>query len=361
MTHILYAAPLSLFSGKARAYLTYKQVEFEERFADRDIYRTIIVPRIGYPVMPVTITQDDQAIQDTSELIDYFEDQSPDYSVCPTTPVQSFVAALFELYGDEWLIIPAMHYRWVYNKDFALAEFGQIALPDGTPQEQLAAAQKTSAMFQGAVPLLGATPQMGPAVEASYIGFLHGFNRHLEDHDFLLGGKPCQGDFGLLGPLYAHLYRDPESGKLMKREAPNVAAWVERMVSVPFVAKGGFVADDQIPSTLLPILKRMMAEQGPCLLDLFEKMASLKADDPDKDIPRAIGMHPFTMEGQTGSRMIMPYTQWMAQRAFEQLAPMPVAAQERAHDLLAQVDGKSFIDATITAPVTRVNHRIVWR
>lgn len=361
MTHILYAAPLSLFSGKARSYLTYKQLDVEERFADRDVYREIILPRIGYPVMPVTITDDDQAIQDTSELIDYFEDQSPDYAVKPITPVQNFVAALFELYGDEWLIIPAMHYRWVYNKDFALAEFGRIALPNGTPQEQRAAAEKTSAMFQGAVPLLGATPQMASAVEASYLGFLNEFDHHLQTHDFLLGGKPCQGDFGLLGPLYAHLYRDPESGKLMKREAPHVASWVERMIASPFIARGDFLDGDQIPETLLPILRRMMGEQGPCLLDLFEKMTALKANDPDKDIPRVIGMHGFTMEGKTGTRMIMPYTQWMAQRAFEQVALMEPEARHHAHALLNDINGAAFIEATIGAPVKRVNHRIVWR
>ena len=360
MTHILYAAPLSLFSGKARAYLTCKQVPFEERFADRDVYRTIILPRIGYPVMPVTITEDDTAIQDTSELIDYFEAHSPEVAVRPMSAVQNFVAALFELYGDEWLVIPAMHYRWRYNREFALAEFGKIALPDGTPDEQRAAAEKTSAMFEAATPLLGAAEGMIPAVEASYLGFLRDFDHHLQFNDFLLGDRPCQGDFGFIGPLYAHLYRDPASGALMKREAPRVAAWVERMIARPFEVKGAFSSGDDIPETLLPILERMMAEQLPCLLDLVNKLAAFKSNNPDTDIPRMIGMHEFTMERQTGTRMMIPYTQWMLQRALSIRDAMTDRERDRTAAILDRVGGAALISLQVTAPVTRVNHRIVW-
>ncbi|MEM1192999.1 MAG: glutathione S-transferase [Pseudomonadota bacterium] len=360
MTHHLYAAPLSLFSGKARSYLTYKQVPVEEHFADRDVYREIILPRIGYPVMPVTITDDDKAIQDTSALMDEFERRAPEPAVRPVGPVQNLVASLFELYGDEWLVIPAMHYRWVYNRDFALGEFGKIAAPGESEANQRAAAEKSSAMFQGAVPLLGATPEMADAVEASYLAFLHDFDTHLADHDFLLGGRPCQGDFGLIGPLYAHLYRDPASGEIMKRAAPRVAAWAERMIAQPFVAPGKFLEGDEIPATLMALLTRMMAEQGPCLLDLFEKMAVFKRDNPGAPIPRMIGMHPFTMAGKTGSRMMLPYTQWMAQRALDHLADMDEAARGRVDRLMAMCGGGDLVKARISARVQLANHKIVW-
>ncbi|MEL6379663.1 MAG: glutathione S-transferase N-terminal domain-containing protein [Pseudomonadota bacterium] len=360
MTHHLYAAPLSLFSGKARAYLTYKQVPVEEHFADRDVYRDIILPRIGYPVMPVTITDDDEAIQDTSALMDAFERRAPEPAVRPDGAVQNVVASLFELYGDEWLVIPAMHYRWVYNRDFALGEFGKIAAPGESVEMQRAAAEKTSAMFQQAVPLLGASAEMADAVETSYLGFLQDFDTHLARHDFLLGGRPCQGDFGLIGPLYAHLYRDPASGEMMKREAPRVAAWVERMIAKPFVADGAFVEGDDIPETLIPLLTRMMAEQGPCLLDLFEKLAAFKREKPDAPIPRMIGMHAFTMSGKTGSRMIIPYTQWMAQRALDLLVPMAPATRARVDAVMEACGGTALAGATIAAPVTLENHKIVW-
>jgi len=53
----------------------------------------------------------------------------------------------------------------------------------------------------------------------------------LETHDFLFGARPNLAEFTLYGPLYAHLYRDPESGAIMKAKAPRVAAWTERLLS----------------------------------------------------------------------------------------------------------------------------------
>jgi 4-hydroxybenzoyl-CoA reductase subunit alpha len=54
------------------------------------------------------------------------------------------VALLFEVYGDEWLVIPAMHYRWNYNLDFILEEFGKTLIPDASPEEQYAVGEKIS-------------------------------------------------------------------------------------------------------------------------------------------------------------------------------------------------------------------------
>ena len=118
-SYTLYGGPLSYFTGKARAYLNWKGVDYEERLATRDVYAEIIIPRIGYPMIPLLISSDDQAIQDTTEIIDHFEDRDGDPSVFPDGPRQRLAAHLLELYGDEWLVIPAMHYRWAHNRDFA--------------------------------------------------------------------------------------------------------------------------------------------------------------------------------------------------------------------------------------------------
>ena len=87
---------------------------------------------------------------------------------------------------------------------------------------------------------------MIPAIEQSYRRLLGELDAHFRDHDFLFGGRPSIGDFGLIGPMYAHLYRDPYPGKLMRETAPNVAAWVERMQS-PEPVDGDFLADDGFP------------------------------------------------------------------------------------------------------------------
>ncbi len=358
---ILYGGKLSYFSGKARAYLHYKKIDFSEEKATPKIYKTIIMPRIGYPMIPVTLMPDDTIIQDTTELMDYYDARREPRAVTPPTPRQRLVSSLMELYGDEWLVIPAMHYRWVYNRDFALAEFGTLALPHGNKQEQYEVGEKAAKMFEGSVPLLGATREAAPAIEKSYITLLHDLNVHFEIHDFLLGGKPCAGDFGLIGPLYAHLYRDPASGEIMKREAPAVTKWVERMIADPLLVEGDFLPNDAIPDTLLPVLSRMMDEQGPCLMDIIAKVSDFKSQNPNKKIPRAIGMHPFTVEGTTANRLIFPYTQWLAQRAFEPVHALTNDGKQGVNQLLTKIGSQDFIDIAFKTPVTRKNHRLVWR
>src|SRR5690606_28198136 len=93
------------------------------------------------------------------------------------------------------------------------------------------------------------------------------------------GGRPSIGDYGLIGPLYAHLYRDPASGRLMREKAPQVAAWVERMIDPP--AAGGFLPDDELPPTLLPVLQRMFTEQVPVLQETARQLQQWADANPD--------------------------------------------------------------------------------
>ena len=88
--------------------------------------------------IPTLITPDDTVVQDSTEIIDLLEQRFPQSPVHPATPWQRIVACLLELCGDEWLIMTAIHYRWTKpeNREFALAEFGRQARPNGTPEEQ---------------------------------------------------------------------------------------------------------------------------------------------------------------------------------------------------------------------------------
>lgn len=361
--YILYGGELSYFTGKARAYLRWKGVDFEERQATRDIYQSIIVPRIGYPMIPLLITPGDDAIQDTSEIMDYFEDKTPNPAFVPAGPRQQVAARLLELYGDEWLVIPAMHYRWHYNRDFAYSEFGKNVMPDATPEQQFEAGKQAAQNFEGVVPMLGATPDMAPAVEASYEAFLDDLNAHLEHHDFLLGARPSIADFGLIGPLYAHLYRDPASGEIMKARAPRVVDWVLRVQkpsAEQISAMGDFVANDEIPETLLPILRRMMSEQAPCLIDLVEKLSAFKAGNPQADIPRAIGMHGFTVEGSSGQRLMISYSQWMLQRALDAVNSFDGDDRAAIDAFAADIGASDLFSIKIETPVKRENYKLVW-
>jgi glutathione S-transferase len=350
----------SLYSGKARAYLRHKQIPFVESSTPED--RALINERVGRRVIPVVVTAGGDCVQDTTVIIDYFEDRFRERSVYPEGPWQRLVSLLLEVYGDEWLVLPAMHYRWHYkrkNLSYVLKNFGDIIKP-GWPRWLRPIGGLPAAMIFGNLykPVMGRSRGNIDAIEKSYEAFLDDFNLHLEHHDFLLGGRPGIGDFGLIGPLYAHLYRDPYPGELMRRRAPNVVAWVRRMQQ-PEHFDGEFLADDVVPETLLPLLQRMFDEQLPVLVDTVRRVGKWAEEHPDaKGIPRFIGKHKFAIGGVEATRYVMPYAQWMFQRPVAFYQSLSEAEKARINPLLAELGGLDGLNEPIPVPLKFVDHRI---
>lgn len=359
-SYLLYGGDISYYTGKARAYLRYKAIPYEERVADRDVYRNIILPRVGWPVIPVVITPDDETLQDTTDIIDALEARFPDPSVYPATPRQHLAALLLEVYGDEWLKIPAMHYRWNHNTDWIIEQFGRLSKPDATTEEAREIGERTCRPFRGSLPVLGVSEVTIPAVEASYEALLGELDAHFAMHPYLFGTRPSIGDFGLVGPLYAHQYRDPASGALMERLAPNLVAWVKRMMDPPEPRGGSFLAGDEVPATLLPVLRRMVDEQFPVLAATRDAFERWSAAHPDDEVPRAIGTHPFTLQRgrpaeATGERAIFPFDLWMFQRPQRYLASLHGSARDTAENLMAEIGDGDVLGAPIGTALERVN------
>src|SRR3546814_17097757 len=83
----------------------------------------------------------------------------------------------------------------------------------------------------------------------------------------------------------------------------------------PEPLSGAFLANDEIPDTLIPLLARVFREQAPVLQDTVRAVSAWCAANPDSDpLPRVIGRHRFTLEGASNERAIQPYAQWMFQR-----------------------------------------------
>lgn len=359
----LYGAEVSYYTGKARAYLRYKDIPFEEILATREVYKEVILPRVGWPVIPVVVTPDDVTLQDTTDIIDSLEARFPEPSVYPDTPRQRLAALLLETYGDEWLVIPAMHYRWNHCFDWIILEFGKLSAPDASEEEQRMIGTRNARNFHGALPPLGVHADTESAIEISYLGLLADLERHFSEVPFLFGTRPSIGDFGLIGPLYAHLYRDPYPGDLMRRTAPSVTRWVEGMQN-PEPRAGEFRPDDEIPETLLPILRRMVDEQFPVLLDTLKKTAAWLNENPEEEIPRAIGRHDFTLLRDTDSevtsqRSIRPFSQWMFQRAIDFYRSQDGANRDACDQLLAAIGAPGALDIQIERRVERENFRLV--
>lgn len=351
--YTLYGGELSLYTGKARAYLRYKGLDFEELPATREVYQRIIVPRVGAPIVPVLVTEDDELVQDTTDIIDFLEQRHPECPVYPEGPLQRLVALMLEFYGDEWLVIPAMHYRWSVldqQYDFIMREFGALSAPEASEEEQIRIGEKISAPFRGSISRLGVTAETIPGIERAYGELLAQLDTHFGQYDYLLGSRPSIGDFGLIGPLYAHLGRDPVPRALMERSAPNVYRWVQRM-NAPVPRGGEFLAHDRVPDTLLPVLETMCRDHLPDALDVVAHNARWLADNPGGSLPRVLGMHRFSTAGVEGERYVHSYSQWLFQRCLDHYQALDGEGRHRADALLGQVGG-------LEAMRTRIGHRV---
>ena len=359
MGYVLIGAEASQFSGKARSYLRWKGIDFSETVATPEVYRDIVEPRIGFAVIPVLLTPDDKAVQDTAEIIDYIEHAEKGPSVYPDGPVQKFASLLLELYADEWLVIPAMHYRWNYNERWIIEEFGRTAAPNASPEEQVRIGQVIAAPVKDGAPRVGVSEDTISGIEAHYEGFLADYSAHLRKMPFVLGARPSLADFALFGPLYGSLFRDPVSGERMRRLAPVVADWVERMLKVRRDG-GNLLANDEVPASLHPILKRQMNEQLPVLLDSARALGEWAMAQPKgARIKRSLGTHEFTIGGRRGERNIMSFSLYRLQRVLDQYAAMPESDRQRADRFLEAVGGRALIGLTLPVRIDRRDYRLV--
>lgn len=356
--YTLFGSEMSYFSGKARAYLHWKGVEFTEIAPGPEIMKNEIIANIGWPVIPVLKTPDGDYVQDTSDIIAHFEKPGSDLQALPNTPLQLLVTYILQLFADEWMTLPAMHYRWNHNEDWIYGEFGKNAAPHGTPEEQYEAGKAVGQRFRSFVPMLGITEETAPGVEKAYEQFLSDFSAHLEKLPYLLGTRASYADFALIGPLYAHQYRDKNTGEHMKRKAPKVADYVERVIAGEGKT-GELIPSDDIPRTLLPILKVALGEHIPVLtatIDLFNTWA--ETAEPRAEVPRGLGMVPFAMGGHAGMIAARTFSLLRLQDALDAYQLMLPSDKRRADAMFNAVEAESFKTLRIDPRVTRRNYKL---
>jgi glutathione S-transferase len=400
----------SYFSGKVRSYLRYKAhfdglgPGFEDILATQDIIQRVLMPHTGDNAVPQICTPDGTWLQDSSGIIDFIEDAHPEPRVTPSaaqTPAQCLAAYLIELLADEWMVVYGFWERWHYSLDgsepnhehFNAQQWGPAFAPDGTGAQRLAAARwvfenifsikdpkaATIGPLHGLVQL-GVTEETAPAWEQSTLHILQMLDTHFDTHDFVLGGLPSLADFGLMAPLYAHLFRDAVPGFTMQTSFPLVAEWVERtngtnalnarsynqlrydvsadgsLVGKPATSHGGaWLPDDEVPDSLLPVLQVFFDEMWPVLKTSMQTLTRyLKSDShsdavelPGKTFGAGPGFqelqtgsgpltHEFELRGVRGRRMVLPYQIWMLQRLADVL-----------HDCAGDANGKGRIDALL--------------
>lgn len=351
--YVFHGADISYFSGKARPALSQKGLHWTEVLPGYDE----IHAKTGYAFIPVLVTPEGEMWQDTSEILDRLEARHPEPPLYPKTAVQRIVAYLVELYCDELGLLPAIHYRWSLPESAARArvDFGTAT---GDPERSGRFADRIA----GSLPMLGVTKQTIPAIEAHTLDLLDATNAHFSEHAFLLGDRMSLADCGLMGPFYGHLYRDVVPSKILRERAVNVCAWIERMNRPNTESQTGWLADDALAPTIIPVL-RTLADGVPMLLDAaqaVERWADTNAK-PGETPDRIVGMHETSYRGiavETGTR---PYTLWMLQRSLDAYRALSQQERERVDAALTGTGWERLFDFTPRHRLEKHQYRLAWK
>jgi glutathione S-transferase len=341
--NILFAVEGSYYAAKIRAYLMCKGIPFHEVQAERSVFEEHIVPRVGWPVVPVMITDQNETLQDTAQMIDFYEGKSLLPQLVPQAPRRRFVSYLLELLADEWIKLPALHYRWAYDHDFAVAMMGR----NNDPQLPVAAQQKIGAKiaqrFSTWPGHLGVSDDNREAVEASYLELLQLLESHFQACNFILGEVPTLGDCALAGPLYAHLHHDPYPGKIMREHAPALCAWTQRIRHVEPVSATHTDQADDLPPTLMPVLAHLGRDYSAVLTTAMPLLQAWLGNNPVGEIPRYVGKHRFTVGigkpyQAEGMRSIIPFEGWKVQRLMDVVRGLESPARQTVEKFCGEIE-----------------------
>ena len=372
LQHILYAMPHSLYSGRARSYLIKNGIPFEERSTGHESFKAEVLPQGKLPTIPTLVTADGEVIRDGGAIIEHFEIANG--RACqPAGPRQQVISALFDVIGTDGLLRPAMHYRWNFPDDnLTFVRYHFLHSQRDVPERE----EKTEAMMnrmRHAAMIFGVTEQSQPVVEALYLEYLDALNKHFERYPYLLGWRPCIGDFGLLAPMYAHLGRDPYPARLMQQRASAVYRWVERMnredQDAPecFNAGNDFLANDEVPETLIPVLKILAEDFVPETLaaaDLINNWLAKHQPEPGAvavgRLAEALGMADFSVRGETITALAQPHRFYLLQRVQDTFRALPQEDHKSVAAIMRDAGMSAVLSTALTRSIVRSDNLEVW-
>jgi glutathione S-transferase len=379
-TYLVWGSAHSLYTGKLRSYLIKKGLPYRELLPAQPGYGSRVVPQLGFLVLPVLETPDGDIVQDTSIIIEHLEARLPEPRLEPSSPLQAAVAALIGAFGSEALLRPAMHYRWSYfaqQKEFLVAEFGRFICPSRDRGERAAAAAPWMQAMNDYLPALGVGADSIAAIERAYEDLLQVLDEHFLHHPYILGGRPSSADFGLMAPLYAHLARDPYPSALMKRLAPNVFRWTERMNLAGFFdgefpdSGEDYLPGDALPETIEPLLALIFRDWGPELLAnaaVYNNWIAARPQPAAGTMVSATGerkVHPtlgpieFTLRGAAIRCASMPQALWHFERAAARARALTGEAKSRFETLVGASGGEEAMAIRLARPIVRENNVLV--
>lgn len=324
----LHGTRFSYFSAKARAYLNLKRIPYVEDLDQADFF-TRIIPVIHRSMIPVVETPEGEILQDTTDIIDILETRFPDEPILPDDPLLMTLCRALEHWSDEFMLPPAMHYRWQYpeSKEFILKEFAR----------SMGNAEQVADKMQSYLPFLGLTDEAATDLLVDYFqSTARALDAHFAQTPFVFGDRPCHADLCVFEAYFAHEYRDRgPASDFLRGETHHLSAWIDKINSGNGCPTEGelYITDD---------IKAFLQLIAPSLTAFAQGIvagtdAAISDNNPGDEISEQIPPFTFDILGKPFTRGGACYAAWKIQRIGEAYADIPGSEKETADAVLSDL------------------------
>jgi hypothetical protein len=159
----------------------------------------------------------------------------------------------------------------------------------------------------------------------------------------------------------------------MQQCAPRVYRWVERMnrpdddMAEYFQAGEDFLANDEIPDTLVAVLRLLAEDFVPeteaaalAINNRLEKTPPASADPAVGRLADAPGMAEFPVRGTKMRALAQPHRFFLLQRVQDHVDELAGSDQQAVSDLLAQCALGSIVEHRLIRRIIRRDNLEVW-
>ena len=131
------------------------------------------------------------------------------------------------------------------------------------------------------------------------------------------------------------------------------------------VQDGEYLADDQVPDSLIELLKQLAIDFVPetraassCINDWIDQQADLV---PGTEVERGIGLGTFEVRGVTINALAQPYRFYLLKRVQDEFASLDDQEQKDVVHLLTACGMSALLDLKLSREIGRENNLEVWR
>jgi glutathione S-transferase len=226
--YTLYVMSNSPYSDKIRMYLRLKRLPVLEVRENLHSREQVLRARTGKTMVPVVITPDDRAMNDSTNITRRLEAEHPTPALRPADAGRRGFDALLEDYADEWVVRVMLASRWLHEPD---AEQNKTIIAAdmtcGAPDVVLAVARE---LFPGGItatlPPMGATNETLGFLLDDLDGLVTDLDGVFARHRFLGGAEPTVADLAFYGQLN-QIRRDPTGRGLVGDPARPHGRWLK--------------------------------------------------------------------------------------------------------------------------------------